>query len=257
MPLVSISAALKMDGSGEFFSSSVSGSRVASAIKSLLSLCPESRGGVRYRIRIGCQHACTARISSNSSQSGRVRNHSTISRCNCGLSSTSARNAACCLRFLVPHFSEKCGRKYSPWDGRIRQIPRDCIQFTVSHHGKRGTGLNHAPGDHDRVNLTWSEVYKIAEKNDLALRVTPCAVSLFVAHLDQERCQCFCVAVNIPDDVVCIRHVTLVLLFSIPLPVACSDDDGPGGLTLIPWVSCPSRPGTASCVHHRSACQSA
>ena len=76
----------------------------------------------------------------------------------------------------------------------------------VSHHGERGTGLNHPPGDHDRVRLLWPEIYKIAQKNDCALRVTPCALPLLIAHFALESDQGFCVSVNIPNGVECLRQ---------------------------------------------------
>src|ERR1035441_10820043 len=87
----------------------------------------------------------------------------------------------------------------------------------IPHYRERGPCLDHPPGYHDRVHLLWPEVYKIAQENDRALRVPPCAVSLFVAHLPQECNEGFCVSVHVPNNVVCLRHVLLMLPSSTPL----------------------------------------
>ena len=158
----------------------------------------------------GCQHACTTSRSGNSSHSGRVKNQSMISACNAGLSSTSARKAACCFRFLSPHPGCHVNANTDPGAvSRIRRVPRNGIQFVIAHDGEGSTGIDHAAHDMHRADLRWAAVDKVSDEDRLSFGVTPGAGRVAIAERAEKCLQLVRLPVDVPDDV--IRHVSSAL----------------------------------------------
>ena len=188
-----------MLGVGVSFSPSFSS--VAATISSLVRYRSSCSHGVSQSMNGACQHACTTSRSGNASQSGRARNQSMISACSAGLSSTSARKAACCPGSCVPRGVEARSQEF-PWDPGIGRVPGDGVQFMVAHDRERDTGVNHAACNIHRADLCRAAVNEIADEDRLALVVTPGAARVAIAELAEQCFQLVRLPVDVPDDVV-------------------------------------------------------